>query len=270
MGASESAVDAAGTGGWTAYLHERPEIPGWFYSPDPTLFATILQHQFERGVRGDILEIGAFAGKSAILLGYGLGAGETLHVCDPFVFPLLGNDPQRGVNRFLGNYMRYHAQEPDVIVGLSDDLHFDDQSFKFIHIDGSHRFNEVVYDVEFARGLCGKGSVITMDDHSNPMWPGVAAATWPAVVRHELFPFCASPGKLYAAVDADTADEMCAVVARAFAGRSEVEVRRDEIAGQELVVLVRNERPRLARELTPPVLWKWARRLSGRQPTVEW
>jgi hypothetical protein len=265
---SSPAGPAASANAWLGYLQKRPEVIGWFYAPDPMLFATILGRQFESGVTGDILEIGTYAGKSAILLGFGLGDGETLHVSDLFVFPRLGDDPECGRALFIENYTRFHAQVPDIIVGPSSELDFGAQAFKFVHVDGSHLFNDVVGDIEIACRLCRSGSVIVMDDHSNPSYPGVAAATWGAVARGQMVPFCANSNKLYCAVDPDTARDMSDAVARALEGTHEVGVDREEIAGHEVLVLemrTLSGRSALIRDLTPPVVVRLAARATRRR-----
>jgi len=59
-------------------------IPGWFYPQDVRLFDFVLNCQLENDIRGDVLEVGAYQGKSAILLAYGLRGDENLVVCDLF------------------------------------------------------------------------------------------------------------------------------------------------------------------------------------------
>jgi len=268
MAESSPAGRAASANAWLGYLQKRPEVIGWFYAPDPLLFATILGRQIESGVTGDILEIGAYAGKCAILLGFGLGNGETLHVSDLFVFPRLGDDPERGRALFVDNYTRFHAQVPDIIVGPSSGLDFGAQAFKFVHVDGSHVFNDVVGDIEIACRLSRSGSVIVMDDHSNPFYPGVSAATWGAVARGEMVPFCASPNKLYCAVDPETARDMSDAVVRSLEGMHEVAVDREEIAGHEVLVLATRNvsgRSALIRDLTPPAVVRLAAQATRRR-----
>lgn len=44
-------------------------VPGWFRPLDRSLFAGILEWQAAGSVLGDLIELGAYAGKSAIVLG---------------------------------------------------------------------------------------------------------------------------------------------------------------------------------------------------------
>src|SRR4051812_42395764 len=51
------------------YLSEMNDvIPGWLNPEDAMLFRVADALQFEAGIRGDILEIGAFYGKTSVLL----------------------------------------------------------------------------------------------------------------------------------------------------------------------------------------------------------
>jgi hypothetical protein len=60
------------------------KIPGWFWPIDMFLFLGVNQLQQIGKCTGDILEIGTYKGKSAILLGHCLNAHEELVVCDAF------------------------------------------------------------------------------------------------------------------------------------------------------------------------------------------
>lgn len=57
------------------------DVPGWFSRTDQQLFEWFLTHPH---ASGDLLEMGVYVGKSAILLGQHLRPGESLTVCDLF------------------------------------------------------------------------------------------------------------------------------------------------------------------------------------------
>lgn len=57
-------------------------LPGWFNPDDLELFVRILEGQRGAGAAGDLLEIGAFQGKSAVVLGFFADATDRVHVCD--------------------------------------------------------------------------------------------------------------------------------------------------------------------------------------------
>jgi hypothetical protein len=59
-----------GREGLIEYLRVVEDIPGWFEAVDILLFQKIDDLQLQQGVHGDLLEVGMYHGKSAILLEY--------------------------------------------------------------------------------------------------------------------------------------------------------------------------------------------------------
>lgn len=194
------------------YLEEADAIPGWFYANDVALFADVSSHQRTREQAGDLLEIGTYLGKSAILLGFVLGPDERLVVCDLFEAEAGSAEGRREKDQwYLGlareqfeeNYRRFHERLPEVVAGPStelDDLG-PDGSFRFIHVDGGHQHEVARHDLENARRLLAPGGVVAIDDWRSVHTPGVIAAAWEAVLVNGLTPFCITEQKLYASWD---------------------------------------------------------------------
>lgn len=189
-----------------AYRRAAKSIPGWFHPIDQTLFDLILDYQAAADIRGDILEIGSYHGKSAIALGYGLREDETLHVCDLFGTKVDGV-PDEGcaayegltVEAFLDQYGRFHDRRPEVNAMPSSVLDLGDRWFRFAHIDGGHAYSVVRDDIhKTVRNMSG-GGVVVLDDYRSAHTPGVSAAAWEAVTNGVLFPFMLSDVKMYAA-----------------------------------------------------------------------
>ena len=68
-----------------AYLLGLDTVPGWFSPLDFRIFVELDRIQHDRDTAGDLFEIGAYLGKSAILLGYlARPPTERLTVCDVF------------------------------------------------------------------------------------------------------------------------------------------------------------------------------------------
>jgi hypothetical protein len=200
--------------GAVAYTRSLDKIPGWFYPMDFRLFDFILGSQLSKGAAGDILEIGAYQGKSAILLGYGLRDDDTLVVCDLFgLNPADFESPTEGMGAYTGltldcfynNYDRFHPRRPQVEVCPSSQLgdRIVGRRFRFIHIDGSHAYDCVQSDIGMAIDHAAEDAVIVLDDYRSPHTPGVAAAVWEAALKASIYPFCMTNMKLYAAVSRD-------------------------------------------------------------------
>jgi hypothetical protein len=185
-------------------------VSGWFMLTDFHLFDFVLGRQLREGITGDLLEIGAYQGKSAVLLGYGLRDDEVLVVCDLFGTDPTGVEvPSEGMEVYLGltverfylNYDRFHNRRPQVEVCASTELgpRIEGRRFRFLHIDGGHAYECVKSDIELAKAHATGGAVVVFDDYRSPHTPGVAAAVWEAAAEGVVYPFCISEGKLYAA-----------------------------------------------------------------------
>lgn len=240
----------------------RTSVPGWFDEQDAELFALVSDLQHDRGIIGDLLEIGVYQGASAILLGYLAGPGERVILSDlfgtsPEVAPEVRQDLRIydgvALETFLSQWHRFHTAAPDeVIVGPSTVLHDRgwDRPVRFAHIDGGHTHEVVRGDISLAEDvLDAEGGVVVFDDIRGGHTPGVAAAVWGAVESGGLVPF-AQTGKLYASWDADFAAVAAAAVAQTTPCVDHV------IAGQRLVQVQPKPQtpPSAILRWTPPAL----------------
>ncbi|MFC1404375.1 MULTISPECIES: class I SAM-dependent methyltransferase [Streptacidiphilus] len=192
----------------------RPErlddIPGWFFANDRVLFDWFLG-DFQREVHGDLLELGVYLGKSAVLLGHYLHPDEKLTVCDLFDSEV-ADDEANGAEvadfyqstlsrvRFEQNYLAFHDTLPEIIQAPTSALadgRVPAGSCRFVHVDASHLYEHVVGDIQVAREVLLPDGVVVLDDYRTEHTPGVAAAVWQAVLDHGLHPICVSPQKFY-------------------------------------------------------------------------
>lgn len=131
-----------------AYVRSMDTVGGWFVRLDADMFVAVNRWQRSAEVMGDLLEIGVYQGRSAILLGYMRGEGERLEVCDLFEDQetTATTVADRGLYdtleraRFERNFLRFHDALPVIHHGPSRDLgpRVASGSFRFVHIDGSH------------------------------------------------------------------------------------------------------------------------------------
>ena len=198
------------------------DVPGWFRWVDKTMFDTLLRVQ-SAGPPGDIVELGVYLGKSAVVLGSHLRNGDRFVVVD-----LFGTDPaeyepssamleaNRSENRrsyasleraaFEANYLALHEQLPVVVTGLSNSIvdHVAPGAARFVHVDAGHLYDNVREDVENTRHLLGPGGIAVFDDFRSEHTPGVSAAVWEAVATGGLRPFALSSSKFYGCYDDPT------------------------------------------------------------------
>lgn len=156
-------------------------IPGWFTYDDCVHFHLVLSLQSYGGVRGDMLEIGSYHGRSTACMAAYLQPGERLVVCDAFEQPTADAyhdkpTPARLRHNLLFVNPDLDWTQVDVRVGLSRDLQLGDARFRFIHIDGGHSQEAALADMRLCAAHLAPQGVMVMDDYENRYWPGVTAA----------------------------------------------------------------------------------------------
>lgn len=183
-------------------------VKGWFYQADQALITWFLDRQDRLEPPGDLVELGSYLGKSAILIGGHLRPGETFTVCD-----LFDSTPADAANQrehrysystltrqaFEANYLAFHERLPAVIQDTTDQItkHVKPESCRFVHVDASHLWEHVHGDIEAARVLLRPNGLIVCDDYRSVHTPGVAAAVWTAVANGGLRPICVTGNKFY-------------------------------------------------------------------------
>ncbi|MGW7550129.1 class I SAM-dependent methyltransferase [Streptomyces rimosus] len=190
----------------------RPErlsdVKGWFFTADQLLFDWFLARQEERAEPGDLLELGAYMGKSAIFMGARLRPGDRFTVCDLFDSPAEDASNSKEMAKsystltrraFEANYLSFHDELPEIVQGLSSSVadHVKPGSCRFAHIDASHLYEHVHGDIVTVRELLTPQGIVVLDDFRAEHCPGVAAATWQAVTGQALRPVCITPTKFY-------------------------------------------------------------------------
>lgn len=157
------------------YLDETRSVEGWFFPVDAYLFAFVDEVQKREAIRGNLFEIGVHHGKTALFLARMARPGELLGVCDVFEQQELNRDRSGEGSRELfarnmgGFPVRVYAKE-------SSRLTPDDTTTRcrFVHIDGGHRPEDVINDLEVAARALLPDGVVAVDDVYNPSWPGVS------------------------------------------------------------------------------------------------
>jgi hypothetical protein len=256
----------------------RRRVPGWFELEDAVLFGVFNRIQVGAGVSGDLLEIGVYQGKSAILMGFFPQPGEELVVCD-----LFGAEPDSAANRreneahyprleerkFAQQYLRCHSTLPRVLKQSSLEIEplVKGKRFRFVHVDGSHLYSAVRHDIELARRHAADDAVMVLDDIASDHTPGVTAAGWEAVTQTDFTPLCVTKHKMYGTWSPDGVLNRDAV-RRALDETGLRVYAFDFMDGPLLRVGPGREAPLVARVLAPfrPPVWDFlvARRQSFR------
>jgi SAM-dependent methyltransferase len=227
------------------------EVPGWFPKVDQLLFGWFLEWQERAEFPGDLLELGVYLGKSAILIGRYQRAGDTFTICDLFDTEAPDDANSKEMrstysnltrDAFERNYRAFHDQLPIVIAGptVSVAERVEPNSCRFVHVDASHLYDHVKGDITTAHRVLRPGGLIVCDDYRSEHTPGVAAAVWEAVAELGLHPVCITPQKLYGTWDDPRLlqDELLDWLG----GRSDCWHEMQDVRGKRLV-RVREPRP---------------------------
>ncbi|MFJ6619721.1 class I SAM-dependent methyltransferase [Kitasatospora sp. NPDC091335] len=259
---------------------KRDDIPGWFFSLDRAAFVHLLSAQSEAGLTGDILELGSYLGRSAVLLGDHLRPGERLTVCDLFDSDAGDADNAAEMamsyrktltrSAFEANYLAFHGALPEIVQAPTSALadgRIPAGSCRFVHVDASHLYEHVAGDIAVARAALAGNGLVALDDYRSEHTPGVSAAVWEAVFTGGLRPVLLTPMKFYGTWG-DAAAARAVLLERDWQAEGYT-VDDDSIAGTRVLRLnyrvkapvQRSASRRLAMELLPPVATKATRRM---------
>ncbi|MFF2142454.1 class I SAM-dependent methyltransferase [Kitasatospora sp. NPDC058190] len=258
------------------------DIPGWFFGLDRAAFAHLLSQQSEAGVKGDILELGSYLGRSAVLLGDHLRPGERLTVCDLFDSEAGDDDNAAEMamsyrktltrSAFESNYLAFHSELPEIVqapTSVLADGRIPAGSCRFVHVDASHLYEHVAGDITVAKAALAEDGLIALDDYRSEHTPGVSAAVWEAVFTGGLRPVLLTPMKFYGTWG-DAAAARQVLLERDWRAEGYT-TDEDTIAGQRVLRLnyqvktpatvQRSASRRLALDLLPPVATRATRRV---------
>jgi len=182
------------------------KIPGWFSLTDQKMFSFFLQNQI---LEGDLFEIGVYLGKSSIFIESFRKDNEKLHVCDLFedestdlinLSEIQKSYDSLSLENFKRYFLKYHSGLPVIhnCNSMEVSMKLSGNTFRFIHVDGSHLYEYVKHDLEFAAlHIERTEGIIVLDDFRASHTPGVAAAMWDILSKGELVVLALSDYKAY-------------------------------------------------------------------------
>ena len=144
------------------------------------LFLVLNQGQLDRGITGNLLEIGVHHGRTFILLALMARKGEQSFAIDLFEDQVRNLDRSgKGDSTAFAANMRRHAPEATYQVVMGDSLFLNFEvvgvtGLRFVHIDGAHYVDAVVSDLVKAQQHVVPGGIVVVDDFLHSGFPGVA------------------------------------------------------------------------------------------------
>ncbi|MEU3795285.1 class I SAM-dependent methyltransferase [Streptomyces fructofermentans] len=182
------------------------EVKGRFRPVDRQLFDWIQSRQPDRAEPGNLLELGACTGKSAVFMGASRRAEDAFTVCGLFDSPApdAANDRETATSyatptrrAFEANHLSFHDTLPEIVRASASVVadRAPAASCRFAHVDASHLYEHAHAGIGAVRDVPLPEGVVVLDDHRAGHCPGVACATLGAVAALGLNPICVTGTK---------------------------------------------------------------------------
>lgn len=166
----------------SAYRSLSRGVEGWITDTAVAIAVSVLDAQARLDIGGDMLEIGAWHGKSALLWMAFSRPSERNVIID-----LAGRDP---LSQTLANASGVLNRTHELIVKSSFKFPDPDwaaqnyRRFRLIHIDGDHSAAGIQNDLEVTFPLLHPFGAIIVDDFLNPRFPQISEVTFDFCNRH--------------------------------------------------------------------------------------
>ena len=158
-------------------------VEGWLTRLSLVLWDILLEYQNSHSIRGNLMEIGAWHGKSAAMLAIHTRDEETL-----FVFDIEARQElQKNIDKFTQSLSKKIVLEKaNSFTKIKPDFcnkHY--RSMRWIHIDGDHSQYGIYNDLEIANSLLSPHGLIVVDDFLNERFPQVSEVTFEFISIHK-------------------------------------------------------------------------------------
>lgn len=154
-------------------------IKGWFLPKAMELFVQMDAAQKQRSITGNIMEIGVYHGRSAVLLGQFLADGEEFHACDTFT-GYDNDDAPKFLDTFLTNYRNVVGNPVDHLFDCPSSrlgkMLSEERKYRIWHIDGYHSYEMTCKDMMTGYMHMADDGMMIVDDFLNQDWLGVNQA----------------------------------------------------------------------------------------------
>ena len=159
-----------------SYEDTIAKIPGQLNVTTAYLTMFLLNEQNLANINGNILEIGVYGGRYIAIMQYFLKENEKAIGLDPFY--VKGSDKKQVIDALkavncIDNVEIIETRSD----GFSKEQYLENWGkIRFLHIDGSHQYEDVLKDLEIANFILQNNGLIAFDDFFNPYWMGVSEA----------------------------------------------------------------------------------------------
>lgn len=164
------------------YKEKSSILKGWFNAESQAIWDSLLTWQKTKNISGNMMEIGVFHAKSALL--------STLHASKDdtciFVDPILNEKICTILNAaHIGG-----SEKTQFIKAISEPLDNPqflskwNKSCRWFHIDGEHSGMAVTHDLKIADALLNRQGIISIDDFLSPSYPQISQAVFNFLARN--------------------------------------------------------------------------------------
>jgi predicted O-methyltransferase YrrM len=167
-------------GHFQRYMRSCSSIPGWFPRESIAVWDCLLSYQASRRLPGNLLEIGVYKGRSAVLAAMHAQTEEVLILVD--MLPMAcAYENVSSIKRSNVIYLEAKSQDLRHHPVVNENA----RRCRWIHIDGEHSESAVTSDLELASGLLSEDGVISLDDFLSPGYPQITRAVFRYLESHE-------------------------------------------------------------------------------------
>lgn len=162
------------------YLECYGNVPGWFNKESVAIWDSLLLFQTRNQIKGDLLEIGVFKGKSALL--------STMHARNEehcfYVDPVFRDDFEEKIASIKKSHTHFICSRSEKILFNAELSKRGSGNFRWIHIDGEHTAQAVMNDLKISNALLSKDGVIVVDDFMSATYPQVTYGVFKYIVQN--------------------------------------------------------------------------------------
>jgi hypothetical protein len=184
------------------------KVEGWLHNGAITSTVLLSRAQRNRGISGDVGEIGIHHGKYFLLLCHLQEDREDAVAIDVFDDQHLNIDRSGKGDRaiFESNILTFLGTGEKISIVQADSLSITvdvftkltNRKFRIFSIDGGHTISHVINDLNLAESTLDDYGMVVVDDFFDPGWPGVSEGMFRYWARGgRLRPFAYGDGKLF-------------------------------------------------------------------------
>ena len=182
------------------FLKNENDLEGWFFPPDMLSLAILNDIHSKRNIKGNIVEIGVYKGKSFSFLSHLTKENETLFGYD--AFPEDYYESTKLALEKYGARVKFELIKADTSELNDDDIDakIHGKATRILHIDAGHEYHEVLHSLLSFSPYVVDAGIIVMDDYQDPEFPGIEAAVldFCEIDRPRRFiPFFSGANKIY-------------------------------------------------------------------------